>query len=193
MKAFGRVVAVAVAGSFAVAGLAGCVDTSPTKHTTSPTSPATSPNPTPTSSASATPVSLPCTTVLTAQQVYDYNPNYVAQDDYSPTAGSDAATVATDSGTVCGWVNETSGSTVSVAIAQPAPSDLAGMKSTAAGASSPVSVATGAVGFFSTVGGVGELQVFTSKYWVVIASSDFAVAGDVEPTAQVVIRNISAR
>lgn len=136
-------------------------------------------------------MNLPCTTVLTAQQVYDYNPNYVAKDDYSPTAGSDAATVAADSGTVCGWVNETSGSTLSVAIAEPAASDLAGRKSAAAGASSPVSVAAGAVGYFSTVDGAGELQVFTSKYWVVIASSDFAAAGDAKPTAQVVIRNIS--
>jgi hypothetical protein len=136
-------------------------------------------------------VSLPCNTLFTPQQVYDYNPNFVAQNAYKPAAGTDAATVAADKGMACGWVDETSGTVLAVGIAQPAVSVLSRLEASASGSSSPAEFAGGATGYFSVTAGVGELQIFTSKYWVVISSSDFAAVEDVQPTAQVVIGNLS--
>ena len=191
MKHVIRAGAVVVVGMVAVLSLAGCIDNPPTP-TNSPTTPATTSTPTssPTPTATPTPVTLACTTILTAQQVYNYNPNFVADNDYQPVAASDAATALADSGVACGWVDETSGSVLSVAIARPTAADLASLKASASGSTSPVAVAPGATGYFSSSGGIGELQVFSGAYWVVISSSDFSAAGDVQPTAAVVIGNI---
>jgi hypothetical protein len=128
--------------------------------------------------------------VLTAQQVYDYNPNYVAKDSYKPGAGSDAASVVAASGIACGWVDETSGSILSVAIAQPAAVTLQLTQQLAAAGNSPISLTGSAVGYFSSANGVGELQVFTHTYWIVISSSDFSAASDVSPTAKLVLGNL---
>lgn len=189
MKHVRRALAVVAIGSLAVLSLAGCINNT-AEPTGSPTTPAPATTPTSSPTAVATPVTLPCPTILTPQQVYDYNPNYVAPATFTPAAGSDAAKVVADSGVACGWVDETSGTILSVAIAQPAPSELASLAAAASSPGSPAKVAKGAAGYFSDTNGFGELQVFTSSYWIVISSPDFDAAGDALPTAKVVIGNL---
>jgi hypothetical protein len=137
------------------------------------------------------PVTLRCTAIWSAQQVYNYNPNFVADQAYQPSSGSDAARVAGDQGATCGWVDETSSAVLAIGVAQPTAANLASLKLTASNASRPVSVGSGATGYFSAHAGVGEFQMFTAKYWVVMSSADFTVSGDVTPIAQVVAGNLA--
>jgi hypothetical protein len=174
--------------------LTGCVDQKPSPtHTANSggTSGASTPTPTQTASvAPPTPVTIACAKVLTLQQVYDYNPNYVQAASYKPGAGTPGAQVAADQGQVCGWLNETSGVKLEVAIAHPASSELGTLRSGATGSS--VQLGGGAVGYFQVAGGVGRMQIFSGVYWIVISSADIASEGDVDPIATDVLGNLGA-
>jgi hypothetical protein len=195
VKPVSRIVAVVAVGTFAVLALAGCIDNSPSKTTGAPTSSAssTSASPTPGSTPTGTPVKLPCTTVLTAQQVYNYNPNYVAQDSYKPAPDTDAASAVTQGGIACGWVDETSGSVLSVAIASPPSSEFTSLYHSAQDEGSAPWANSNATGFFHAQGDIGEFQVFSAPYWIVISSPDFAATGDASPTAIDVLGNLRDR
>jgi hypothetical protein len=201
------VVAVLVLAAGALA-LSGCVPSSsaptpsrsatPSAKPTStrspkpPSSSTPSPSATPAPPASGpTPLKLGCDQVLSLDQVYAYNPNFVPDSNYSPAGASDAAKAVAGQGVACGWVNETSGSELMVAMSEPSPATLAAAKRSAA-TGAPVS-GDGATGYFSVRGGVGEAQLFTGSFWVVIASADFGVAGDVTPLIQPVIGNLPPR
>lgn len=160
--------------------LSGCVPNGPASPT--PTSsrsesgggPAVTPSQEPSEPAEAlpaTPVTIDCNELVSLQAVYDFNPNYGNQPDFTPSSGSDAATIAASEGTACNWVNQTSGETFIVAVAQPAPDQLAAVRS-AAEAGTPAS-GLGDAAYFSSAGGVGEAQVFAGPYWLVAASSAF--------------------
>jgi hypothetical protein len=178
--------------------LTGCVEQTPSPTsaptgkapTSAPTNttPPSSPSPTPT--VPPTPVSIACAKVLTPQQVYDFNPNYVASATYAPGAGTPGAHVAADRGRVCGWVNETSGVKLEVAIARPAPNDLGALRSEATGTTTQLG--GGAVGFFHVASGIGSIQIFSGTYWIVVSSADIAAEGDVDPIAKDVLGNLAA-
>ncbi|MEJ1230084.1 MAG: hypothetical protein WDM88_04815 [Galbitalea sp.] len=123
---------------------------SPTRTAPATTSPTTKPTPAASPSAppaaSWTPVSVACSSVLTAQQVYGYNPNYVANGAYTPAAGSSAATMKSNHGVACGWINETSGSPIAISIAQPDATTLGGLKKTAASGGAAMALNNGAAG-----------------------------------------------
>jgi hypothetical protein len=201
------VVAVLVVSAGALA-LSGCVPNSsaptpsgsatPSARPTSTRSPKPTSSSTPTSPAKpaptapgSTPLKLGCDQVLSVDQVYAYNPNFVPDTKYSAAASPDAAKAVANRGVACGWVNETSGSELMVAMSEPSPATLAAAKRSAA-SGAPVS-GGGATGYFSVRGGVGEAQLFTGSFWVVIASADFGVAGDVTPLIQPVIGNLPPR
>jgi hypothetical protein len=108
--------------------LTACVNAKPS-HTPHPSASSASPSPSPTptlsptptptptvTAAAGTPVTTKCAVILTAQQVYDYNPNVVAKTAYTPAAGTLAAHAAAASGRVCEWVNETSGATLEISV-----------------------------------------------------------------------------
>jgi hypothetical protein len=135
-------------------------------------------------------VTIACAKVLTPQQVYDYNPNYVEVASYKPSAGTPGAQVAADQGQVCGWLNETSGVKLEVAIAHPASSELSTLRSGATG--STVQLGGGGIGYFEVAGGVGRIQIFSGAYWIVISSADIAAEGDVDPVAKDVLGNLGA-
>lgn len=144
------------------------------------TSPATTPLPGPTSSATPaekpTPVSIPCDTVVSAQTMYDFNPNFGLLAKFSPEAGTVTAQAAADQGTVCRWMNQTSGDTIDVAIAQPGPNALAAAKTTASSGDSVSGLGDDA--YFSHSGQVGVIQVFDGPYWITATSVYFASARD---------------
>jgi hypothetical protein len=178
---------ITVAAALALA-LSGCVPggTASPSTSASPSEPGGGPSSTasqapgdPAGALPATPVTIDCNELVSLQAVYDFNPNYGNQPDFTPPAGSNAATIAASEGTVCNWVNQTSGENFIVAVAQPAPDQLAAVRS-AAEAGTPAS-GIGDVAYFSSAGGVGEAQVFAGPYWLVAASSAFFDADTAKP------------
>ena len=183
--------ALAVAAVLAL-GLSGCVPESALELTPTPTrsttqtpsaSPTDTPEPTATDAPSdgfdSTPVTIDCNTLVTPQVVYDYNPNYGNQPDFTPASGSAVATIAANQGVACNWVNQTSGVTFQVAVAQLAADDLASVR---AGLSSGTCVSgMGDAAYFSASGGVGVAHVFSGPYWIVASSPAFYEFVEVQP------------
>jgi hypothetical protein len=180
--------------------LTGCLESStnlPTSRSTSHSSATTTstarpsaigtPSPIGTAPQAATKFAENCSTLLTAAQVYAYNPNYVADTAYAPKAGSIAASIAANLGQTCGWVNETSGVELAVGVAKPAAAVLASTKSTAS-SGTPIS-ANGENGYFAVANGVGSAQFFIGSLWVDISSADFTSPSDAQPVYSVVVRN----
>jgi hypothetical protein len=145
------------------------------------------PGPTPTPTSTATTFTENCDILLTSAQIYAYNPNFVSDNTYVPQAGSIPAKIGANGGTTCGWLNETSGSFVEVAIATPLPADLAAAKS-AASSGAPIS-ANGEQGFFAVKNGVGSAQFFFGTFWLDVSSKDFEVASDAQAIYPIVVQN----
>jgi hypothetical protein len=190
-------VATAVGISF---GLAGCVQSNaqlPGGASTAKTpasapstaSPTTGGSPSPVASAppGGTKFAENCSILLSAAQVYAYNPNYVADAAYTPKAGTIPAQIAAKLGQTCGWINETSSAELAIGIAAPGASALAAAKSAAA-TGTPIS-ASGENGYFAVVGGVGSAQFFFGSLWMDVSSSEFTTAADAQPVYSVVIKN----
>lgn len=162
-----------------VVGLTGCipvVDTppasSPTVGPTTTTSPSAGPSPSDGQQDSAISVSIPCGSVISAQRMYDFNPNFALLTSFTPDSGSVAARAAGDDGTVCRWVHETSSATIDVSIARPASAELQSILATAAGGT-PVND-VGDEAFFTVIDGIGTTQAFTGPFWVTVASEYFS-------------------
>ncbi|MBX3309180.1 MAG: hypothetical protein KF739_01950 [Cryobacterium sp.] len=171
---------------FATAGaLTGCLqqggvpEPSPTASSSTPT-PSPTPSATPSASASPveqpTPVSIPCGTVVDAQTMYDFNPNFGLLSSFEPASNTLSARAVQDKGTVCRWMNQTSRITIDIAISSPGPTALAAAKD-AAKAGSAVS-GIGDEAYFSVSGGIGTLQAFSGQFWVSAASPAFASSAD---------------
>ena len=192
----GAVVAV-VAATIALSACAGGAKATPTTaHTASgapAASPTPAPTPTPTPTAPATPVTLSCNQVITPDQLYAYNPNFGTDPGYAPKAGSLEATIVTDKGVACGWLNQTSNDVIEIAVAKPPAGDLDGLKNSAITASQPVptyGVPPQVEGYFALRGNKGEVQIFTGAYWVVANSSAFQEPGDAAPLMQSLLTNL---
>ncbi|MES2093933.1 MAG: arginyl-tRNA synthetase [Actinomycetota bacterium] len=139
----------------------------------------TTPSSVPSAPAGARPTKIPCDTLLSAKAVYDFNPNFGLDGSFSPKAGTAAARALADNGTACNWLNQTSGDTFVVAVARPAATELASLKSTAA--SGTPAAGLGGAAYFSTSGGVGRVDVFTGAYWLAATSVYFGSAADFGP------------
>lgn len=152
--------------------------------------PSDSPTPTPT----PTPVTLTQAQVWTAQQVYDFNPNFTTNPNYAVKTGSTASQLVQLKGVSYSWINETSQATIEIAVAHPNPANIAQFNGAAAASSQQVPIdgaPAGTVGYFDVKGGVGTLQVFTNNgYWVVIDSPSFLEPGDSYQIATDVMGNL---
>ena len=186
-----------------VLALAGCVGGTPDPTDTGSPSPSTTrsatatPSATPTSTPTptGTPVALTCEQLITAEQVYDFNPNYGTDPGYKPASGTLPAKVAAQNGRTCSLLNQTSGETVEIAVAQPASSTLTSFKNAAITDSQPVptyGVPPQVEGYFTVDDGVGVAQIFQGSYWVVIRSSVMLEPGDAAPIAADVQGNLPA-
>jgi hypothetical protein len=187
-----RSMVVALAATVAL-GLAGCVpgpgtpasprpsgsstpSASPSASASSSTSATASPStsPSPSVAPAGTPTKIPCGTLVSAQAVYDFNPNFGLDSTFSPKSGTAAATAVADQGTACSWLNQTSRDTFTIAVARPAAAEFASLKAKAS-TGTPAS-GLGDAAYFSTSGGVGRVDVFTGKYWLVATSVYFSTA-----------------
>jgi len=130
---------------------------------------------------------VPCTTLVSLQTMYDFNPNFSLLGSFTPDAGTPAAEADKADGTVCRWKNDTSGDTIDISVA----SFDAGTLEAKAAATSSSSTKVGVYGsdeaYFSSNGGVGEAVVFHGAYWVVVRSVAFFEAGDAQPIVSSVL------
>ncbi len=170
---------------FATAGaLTGCLSQAPGGDVT-PTATAPAESPTPSTTASPTPtptpekptpVAIACSDVVDAQTIYDFNPNFVLLNSFSPASNTLAAQAIQDQGTACRWINQTSKITIDIGISSPGPNALSvAERSASAGAS--VS-GLGDSAYFSRSGGLGTVQVFSGEFWISAASPAFSAAED---------------
>lgn len=197
-RRIGTATLVVALGGILTVGLAGCVPSSSKPHSSARASSSPSPSSSASASASAsaspgspppsvappaggtagkgTAVKIGCNTLEPPQTVYDFNPNFGLDSGFTPKAGTPAASAVADGGTACNWLNQTSGDTFTIAVAQPSPARLASVKSTAATGTPGSGV--GDSSYFSTGGGVGRVDAFSGKYWISATSVYFGSVGD---------------
>jgi hypothetical protein len=165
----------------AVAALAltGCVpQAAPTSSPGTISTPTDSPTatvppaPKPSKGTAAQPVSIACSDLVSAQTMYDFNPNFTLQADYAPQSGTAAYTAKADGGVACTWVNETSNDTITISAARPGSTEFAALKTSAA-TGTPVA-GYGDAAYFSG----DRFDVFSGAYWVVATSDYFSTAND---------------
>lgn len=167
--------------------LAGCgptdVPTPGAVDTPTPTasdSPSASLSPDPSVPPTSTPVTIACDQLISPQAIYDYNPNFSLQADYTPAAGSLGAQAVDREGIACSWVNQTSGETIEVAVAHLAEDGLTALKNDLVMTSN--SVPTYDVeGYFAVDGGLGVAEAFPDPYWLTATSTGFFEPGDAQP------------
>ena len=175
----------AIIASISVALLAGCVPTPvEPRPTATPTVTATAePTPTPTPTATAeegVPVLVGCDQLVTAQELYDYNPNFALQTDFAPSAGSLAAEAIALQGIACSWVNLTSGETIVMSVAHLSDAALTARGNDLITSSNPVPTYS-VEGYFLLEGGIGIAQAISPPYWITASSRFFFEPGDVAP------------
>lgn len=114
--------------------------------------------------------------------MYEFNPNFGLLDSFTPNAGSLVASAVSNEGTVCRWIQQTSGVTIDIGISQPTPTALADARSAAQSGTAVSGLADAA--FFSKSGDLGVIQAFAGDRWVVVTSVTFAAASDAQDIAK---------
>ncbi|GAB3408377.1 hypothetical protein GCM10027515_25580 [Schumannella luteola] len=175
-----RTAALAASAGAALLLLAACTpagdsDASPKPTTSRSASPSASSSPSgspsPSVSPTATPVDVSCSKLVSAQTVYDFNPNYVLLTKPSIPAGSAAAQAQADGGVACAWQQTTTGHVIYLSAAR-YPADKIEQLKAAAG---PTTTAFGAgSGYWSGTTGTA----FAGDAWIVATSVDFYEAAD---------------
>jgi hypothetical protein len=183
-------VTVLALGAFALT-LSACANPNPVPATTTKTA---APAPEPTTPASNAPtevagvkLTLTCDDVLSPDALYNLKggANWANDDSFTPSSGTTAAQIVALGGIACGYTNQTSGETFSIAVAQVTPETVPVLHSklemlfgagTAVKDFSPTSEIQG---YFRTVSGTGQAQIATSAYWASITSDTFEVPADV--------------
>ena len=175
-----------------VLALAGCVPTPTPSATSTPTrSPSASPSATPTPAASATPTPGPetepvaqgCADLISAQALYDYNPNVSLLDDFSPSSGSLAGDAIAQQGLACRLVNQSSGTTIDIGIVRFTAAAFPGKAGAIEGSATPASAFDG---YFDITYGTGVAQATVEPYWITVASNGFLEAADAAPLVDAV-------
>jgi hypothetical protein len=190
-----RLVSTIAAMAIVAVTLTGCVQAakSPASHpkashsSHTPTTPSASPTSAPTPTGPR--VSTTCDRILTATQVYAYNPNVVADIGYSPKAGTLAASMKATGALACGWVNETSRVELEVTVTIGTAPELTAAKAAAAKGAS-VHTDSADLAYFAASGGVGTAQLFQGSYWVAVSSADFGTSDDASAVYDVVMNNL---
>lgn len=156
--------------------------------------PAASPEPTETVEP-PTPFAIACDALVTPDQLYAFNPNVGAAPDYEPQADTVVAVATDAAGTACGYLNQTSGALIEVAVATPSATALETAANDAAASSTAVptyGTPPEVTGFFDHSGSHGQVQVFTGPYWVVVDSTEFFEPGDAQRLVDSVLSNLPA-
>ncbi|MEO7544805.1 MAG: arginyl-tRNA synthetase [Terrimesophilobacter sp.] len=188
LAALGLIVAVSLSGCLSPGGDTAPPSEPPRLVPTESNSSTPSPTETPAPDGKATPISIPCNTVINPQSMYDFNPNFGLLANFAPEAGSLAAQAVIDRGTVCRWINQTSGDTIDVSISQPSPKSRTTAESAAESGTSVGGL--GDAAYFSQSGKTGVVQIFVGNYWVTVSSVYFSSAGDAQTLAETVLSSL---
>ncbi|MFZ4840873.1 hypothetical protein [Mycetocola saprophilus] len=160
-------------------------------------------NPSAAPSATADPlesgvVPLTCDQLLTPETVYAYNPN-VSATTSAPAAGSTAAKIQGIGGLACQLTNNSSGTTIDVAVAALDPSELEDLKNKAAETSQQVPTYTTPPdeGYFGPIllkndKRINEAQIFVGNYWLTLSSEEFTEPGALEQLSTPAIAALKA-
>ena len=126
------------------------------------------------------PITAGCGDLVSDQTMYDWGSgNFALDSAYSPSPGSDAARAVADGGLACGWVNLTSGETMTVAVADLSVEALAAAKAAVPASRSAVSeFGPNVDARFENVSDVGNVDAFAGSYWVSAKSPWFAEPSD---------------
>lgn len=191
-----RVLAAAVLLTAGPLLLTGCTPETPAPNGPSGSASATpgSGSPTPTETLPEQPdlgeAAPECAEVLSADDVYAFNPNYSAVAAPTPAAGSPFAEAADLGGRVCRWSNDTNASPVDAAVTIPGSTDLERVKEDAASSSTPATGLGGDEAYFDVVDGAGVAQVFAGDHWVVVSSPFFGDASDARELVAPILANL---
>ncbi len=140
------------------------------------------------------PFEVACDELLSADDVYAFNPNYGADAGYEPSADG-VVGVVDEAGTACGLLNQTNGAVIEFGVATPPTGALESRRGEAALSSHVVptyGTPPDVEGYFSRTGDVGEAQVFTGPYWVVIDSTELIEPGDAQALVAALLGNLPA-
>lgn len=185
MPAAPRVLRFALPALVAIA-LVGCVDQpspEPTETIDATPTPTVTNVPVPTDEPDADderPVDIACAELVDPDTVYQFNPNFVLLDEWSPPPGSAAESALERAGTACRWINQTSGETIDLSIADLPAEQITQLKN-AAFAESQMVPTYGEEAYFGVDGGVGTAIVFQGTYWLVATSPVFFEPGEPTP------------
>ena len=164
-----------------IAVLAGCTpEADPGPEPTGPNpgvDPSGEPAPSLTAQPQGTPVDIPCGDLVSAQTIYDFNPNFVLIDGFQPKDDTVAATALAYDGVACRWQNQTSGESIDLSVASLDEDSLTALKN-AAFEDSEMVPTYGEEAYFGINGQVGIAQVFQGPYWIVAESPAFFEPGD---------------
>ncbi len=124
------------------------------------------------------PIAVGCSTLVSPQVMYDFNPNFALLPTPTLQPGSQAATVASEGGLVCQWQNTTSRDLLTVAVAELPAAELTRLKNEDFENSQMVPT-YGVEGYFlSNSDNVGEAEAFDRSYWISAVSPAFLEPGD---------------
>jgi hypothetical protein len=127
----------------------------------------------PTAPEEATPIGVSCEQLLTADDIYAYNPNLALVAGSSHGAAGNRAVAA--EGIACHYQNLTSGETIIVSAANPGPTMLAQVRSELSGSAASAD-GLGGEGWY----GGGTATVIAGPYLVTAASDIFTAAADAQ-------------
>ena len=198
-----RIAGITLALSALPLTLSACANPNPVPATSSsPTAsdkPAESSAPT-TDPAAIVPVAFTksCDEILSPDALYALKggTNYALNPDFAPAANSTAGTITSMDGVTCGYINQTSGETFSIGVAEVTPDSAGALKAKIAkdfGASNLVasySPNSNVQGYFKVTNGIGEAQIATSAYWIAISSATFESPSDVLQLVQDVEKSL---
>jgi hypothetical protein len=141
------------------------------------------------------PFEIACDALLTPDQLYAFNPNFGADAAYTASARTVVVAVEQHEGTSCGYLNQTSGEVIEIAVATP--TEAAGTTLANEAASTSTAVPTYGTppevsGYFARSGEHGQVQVFSGPYWVVIDSTAIFEPGDAQTLVADVLANLPA-
>jgi len=126
------------------------------------------------------PLSTTCTTLVTVDELYKFNPNFALDPSKSPAAGS-LAKLATDyKGISCTYVNLSGGDIITVSLAKLDNESFKRLLAQRSASSKPYSgggVPSGFIGLFSESSSGGTLELLGNGYWLV-ATAPWAKSPD---------------
>lgn len=171
----------------AVLAFTGCasgeISPVPTKAIVSKTSAPSTPTSSAAVDTSALPLIVDCDKLIDLETLYKFNSNFSYDPNATPDASAKSDVFKSLNGTVCTYINLSSGDTITVAAAHPGAAELSSLQSDPSlGKECTFTVSNGTKCFynFDSAVGVGIVQLFNQSTWLVLESSWFENDSDSE-------------